>query len=77
MENPDHHDKSRREFLKSAVLSSVGLATGRIGALSAPANAAKKPLPLVKQGKSTYSISVSETASPSEMHGAEELQKFL
>ena len=77
MENPDHHDKTRRQFLKSAVLSSVGLATGRSRALSAPANAAKKPLTLVKQGKSTYSICVSETASPSEMHGAEELQKFL
>jgi hypothetical protein len=31
----------------------------------------------VKQGKSTYSICVSEAASPSERRGAEELQKFL
>src|SRR5208337_4208638 len=77
MENPDHNDKSRRQFLKSAVLSSVGLATGRIRALSAPLNAAKEPLSLVKQGKSTYSICTSETASPSERHAAEELQKFL
>ena len=77
MENPDRHDKGRRQFLKSAVLSSVGLATGRISALSAPASAAKEPLPLVKQGKSTYSIFVSETASPSEKHAAEELQKIV
>jgi len=77
MENPNHNDKSRRQFLKSAVLSSVGLATGRIRALSAPLNAAKEPLSLVKQGKSTYSICTSETASPSEKRAAEELQKFL
>ena len=77
MENPDHKDKTRRQFLKSALLSSVGMATGRMRALSAPANATKEPLPLVKQGKSTYSICVSETASPSETHAAEELQKFL
>jgi len=77
MENPHDNDKSRRQFLKSAVLSSVGLATGRIRALSASLNAAEKPLRLVKQGKSTYSICVSETASPSEKHAADELQKFL
>jgi hypothetical protein len=46
-------------------------------ALSAPAKAAKGALALVKRGKSTYSICVSETTSPSERHGAEELQKFL
>ena len=74
---PDHNDKSRRQFLKSAVLSSVGLATGRVGALSAPMNGARKPLTLVRQGKSTYSICVSESASPSERRGAEELQKFV
>ena len=74
---PDHDDKSRRQFLKSAVLSGVGLATGRMNVLSAPLNAAKKPLTLVKQGKSTYSICVSEAASPSERRGAEELQKFI
>ena len=77
MQNPDHHDKSRRQFLKSAVLSSVGLATGRIRGLSAPTNAARKPLTLVKRGESTYSICVSVTASPSEKHAAEELQKFV
>jgi len=70
-------EKSRRQFLKSAVLSSVGLAVGRLRALSAPTNAAKIPLTLVQQGKSTYSICVSEAASPSEKHAAEELQKFL
>ena len=32
---------------------------------------------LAKQGKSTYSILISGSASPSEQHGAEELQKFL
>src|SRR5208337_371587 len=44
---------------------------------SAPLNAAEKSLTLVKQGKSTYSICVSEAASPSEKHAAEELQKFV
>ncbi len=77
MRHPDHDDKSRRQFLKSAVLTSVGLATGRMSVLSAPVDAAKKPLALVKQGKSTYSICVSEAASPSERRGAEELQRFV
>jgi len=77
MENSDCGDNSRRQFLKSAVLTSVGLATDRMRALSAPTNAAQKPLTLVKQGKSTYAICVSETASPSEKHAAEELQKFV
>ena len=77
MENPGCHDKTRRMFLKSAVLSSVGLATGTVRALSAPRNAARKPLLLVKGGKSSYRICVSDTASPSEKHGAEELQKFV
>ena len=77
MENPDRNDKSRRKFLKSAVLSGVGFAAGRISALSNPFNAAKEPLTLAKQGKSTYSICISETASPSEKHAADELQRFL
>ena len=77
MENPDHNDKSRRRFLKSAVLSTMGLAAGRMSVLSAPVNPASKPLTLVKQGKSTYSICVSEAASPSERRGAEELQNFV
>jgi hypothetical protein len=40
-------------------------------------DAPSKPLALVKQGVSTYSIGVSETASPSEKHAAAELQKFV
>ena len=74
MADLDYNDKSRRQFLKSAVLSGVGLAAGRIDALSAPANA---PLTLVEKGKSTYTICLSEAASPSEKHAAEELQRFL
>jgi hypothetical protein len=77
MKNSDHNDKTRRQFLKSAVLSSVGLAAGTIRGLSASSNAAGKPLLLVKRGKSTYRICVSDTASPSEKRGAEELQKFV
>lgn len=69
-------DKSRRRFLRSAVLGGMGLATGGITALSAPTDA-KKPVVFVDKGKSTYSICLSETASPSEKHGAEELQKFV
>ena len=77
MKIPDGHDMIRRRFLKSALLGGVGLAAGRIRALSPAANAVPKPLTLVKQGKSSYSICVSETASPSEKHAAEELQRFL
>jgi len=77
MENSGHTDKTRRQFLKSAVLSSMGLAAGGIRGLSVPRDAARKPLTLVKRGKSTYRICVSDTASPSEKHGAEELQKFV
>jgi len=77
MEWKDQSDKSRRGFLKSTVLSGLGLATGRIRTLAAPLNSARNPLELVKDGKSTYSICLSETASPSEKHAAEELQRFL
>lgn len=35
------------------------------------------PLPLVKNGKSEYSIVIAADASPSERHGAAELQKFI
>ena len=77
MQNPDHHEKSRRQFLKSAVVTGAGLAAGRIHAFSAPANPAREPLTLVKRGESTFSICTSETASPSERHAAEELQKFV
>jgi hypothetical protein len=38
---------------------------------------ANKRLTLVERGASTYSICVSETASPSEKHAASELQKFV
>ena len=38
---------------------------------------AAAPLTLVQDGKSTYSIVISTDASPSEKHGAQELQKFL
>jgi len=77
MVNSEHNGKSRRQFLKSAVLSGMGLATERVRSLSARMNATREPLTLVKQGKSTYSICVSEKASPSEKHAAEELQKFI
>ena len=77
MQNSDHNDKTRRQFLKSAVLSSVGLAAGTIRGLSAASNVARKPLRLVKRGESTYRICVADTASPSEKHAAEELQKFV
>ena len=73
----DPNDKGRRRFLKAAVLSSVGLAAGGVRVLSSQVKSAGKALTLVKEGKSVYSICVSRTASPSEKHGAEELQKFL
>jgi len=77
MERANASDKTRRQFLKSAVLSSVGLATGRIQGFSARVGGANKRLTLVERGASTYSICVSETASPSEKHAAAELQKFV
>jgi hypothetical protein len=77
MENSEQNERTRRQFLKSAVLSSVGLAAGRIHGFSASANHAREPLTLVKRGESTFIICTSETASPSERHAAEELQKFV
>jgi hypothetical protein len=77
MQNPDHHDKSLRQFLKSAVVTGVGLATRRMRGFSAPTSPSRKPLTLAKGGKSTYRICASETASPSEKHAAEELQKVV
>ena len=41
------------------------------------AQAAAEGLPLVKNGKSDYTIVLSKEASPSEEHAAEELQNFL
>ena len=38
---------------------------------------AGEPLVLIKDGASDYTIVLGESASPSEKHGAEELQKFL
>jgi len=77
MASSDVSDKTRRQFLKSAVLSGVGLTAGRIRGLSAPVDSANRPLALVSRGESTYRICISQTASPSEKHAAEELQKFL
>ena len=76
MASADARDKTRRQFLRSAVLSSVGLAAGRIRGLSA-ATTPRQPITLVKRGKSSYSICISHAASPSEKHAAEELQKFV
>ena len=76
MASSDARDKTRRQFLKSAVLSGAGLAAGRIPGLSA-ATTPRQPLTLVKGGESTYSICISQAASPSEKHAAEELQRFL
>jgi hypothetical protein len=76
MGSADSSDKTRRQFLKSAVLSGAGLAAGRIRGLRA-ATTPRQPLTLVKQGESTYSVCISKTASPSEKHAAEELQKFV
>jgi hypothetical protein len=77
MENSGQNERTRRQFLKSAVLSGVGLAAGRIQGLSAPPDPEREPLTLVKRGESTFIICTSETASPSEQHAAEELQKFV
>ena len=41
------------------------------------AAAASAPLSLVQNGKSDYAIVIASNASPSERHGAAELQKFL
>jgi hypothetical protein len=68
---------NRRQFLKSAVLSSVGMAAGGISVQPASADASQKTLVLVKQSKSTYSILISESAPPSEQRAAAELQRFI
>jgi len=69
-------EKSRRRFLKSAVLGSMGLAAGGITTLGSSVDA-KKGVVFVDKGKSTYSICISQAASPSEKRGAAELQKFV
>ncbi|HCC57338.1 MAG TPA: hypothetical protein DEQ47_08740 [Solibacterales bacterium] len=48
-----------------------------LGAASGLSVAWPAPLNLIQQGKSTYTIVLSTKASPSEKHGAQELQKFL
>ena len=77
MQSSEGNEKTRRQFLKSAALGGVGLAASGITVHSMPVNVAAKPLVLAQGGRSTYSICVAESASPSERHGAEELQKFL
>lgn len=67
----------RRQFLKSAVLGNISLATTRTTALPAPSQAEKEPTVLVENGRSIYSICVSQDASPSEQHAAQELQRFI
>jgi hypothetical protein len=77
MKSYEGNNTSRRQFLKSAALGGVGLATGGINVQSVLVSHAVKPLVLAKRGKSPYSICLSESASSSERHAAEELQKFL
>jgi len=76
MKSSKGNDASRRQFLKSAI-SGVGLVAAGINVQSTPVKAAENPLVLAKGGISTYSILLSESASISEQHSAEELQKFL
>lgn len=53
------------------------MAAGGIGIQTAAADAASQSLVLVKQGKTTYSILISESAPPSEHRAAAELQRFI
>jgi hypothetical protein len=77
MKSSQSNNTNRRQFLKSAVLSGVGMAAGGISIPSASADAAQKPLVLATQGKSTYSILISQAAPPSEHRAAAELQRFI
>jgi len=77
MQSSDGNNANRRQFLKSAVLSGVGMAAGGISIQPASADTSKKPLVLAKQGKSTYSILISAAAPPSEQRAAGELQRFI
>jgi hypothetical protein len=77
MNSSDGNNTNRRQFLKSAVLSGVGVAAGSIAVPSALAGPVKKTLVLAKQGKSTYSILVSQSAPPSEQRAAAELQRLI
>lgn len=62
----------RRYFLKS-LIASVPVLKARSAGLKEGA----RPLELAEDGRSNYSICVSRDSSPSEVHGAQELQKFL
>jgi len=53
------------------------MAAGGISVPSASADTSQKSLFLSKQGKSAYSILISEAASPSEQRAASELQRFI
>jgi hypothetical protein len=53
MKSSHGNNTNRRQFLKSAVLSGVGMAAGSISVPSASADASQKPLVLATQGKST------------------------
>ena len=61
MKGSADRDKSRRQFLKSTVLGSVGLAAAGSNGLTSIGNA-QKPVLLVNKGESQHSICVSETA---------------
>jgi hypothetical protein len=77
MDSSQTAHRSRRDFLKTAVLSGVGLTTAGLDLQSAGTNVSEKPLVLAKLGKSTYSIVISKEASPSERRAAGELQRFI
>jgi len=77
MQSSDSNNLNRRRFLKSAVLGGVGVAAGGIGISPASSATSTKPLVLVNQGKSAYSIVLSESASPSEQRAAGEFQRFI
>ncbi len=77
MRSSDGSDTSRRQFLKTAVLSSMGVAAAGMRSTPAAASTSAKPLVLVRQGKSNYSIVISGTASPSEKRASGELQGFI
>ncbi len=63
---------TRRQFTKRGALLAV--LTGIRGSAAA---AAEGQCMLVQDGKSDYAIVIDPNASPSERHGAQELQKFL
>jgi len=74
--NPDIIAKvARRGPHRPSVV--IGFALESSGFALYVAALALAPLTLVQDGKSTYSIVISTDASPSEKHGAQELQKFL